>query len=184
VYEQGIVDGLRALIIANESDLVDGISYQGAQKNITDPQVVTSTLTPPVLYPHIMIIVPGARERSEKTVPKATQQPSRMATYSTMMEITEQAVVVEGEDFPFEQMQTDFRLLTDRIIYTIRTQNWITFNSIKFRLARGEGDNDRVVNKRNNSGYWQDTELNWWATLNCVLTFDMEACVDDTPIIP
>ena len=179
--ESVIAEAVKLLIDNNESLLLDGISYQGSQKSIH--QNVTSTLTPPTGYPFILTMCSEVRETS-KNERSNLQLPPRIGVYDMIVEVTEQALVVAGEEFPYKQMQDDFRLFTDRIVYIIKNEPWITYNGESAELQRVSGESGRRVTKRNLSGYWQDTEQNWWATLNCQILFSLVACIDDSSILP
>ncbi len=178
--EKLVIEAVRDFIVTNEATIVQGIVFQGIPKGLH--QVVGSNLTPPTGYPYVLVICTAAREQSQPQVMN-TQQPSRQAIYSIRIEFTDQALYTQGEDYPYQTMHDDFRLMVDRLINLIRTQNWVTATP-KLRLQRQESENDRLVTKNNLSGTWQDTEGAWWATLHSQITFSLEGAIDDTGLYP
>lgn len=180
MYEQAHLDNLKALIVANESTLMTGITFQGAAKTIH--QITTTNLTPPTGYPYILIYSPTNRERSnlEGGSSPTVNHPRRKATYPIVIEITDQAVVSSDDDEAYETAHSNFRLFIDRLCKLIKDQTWIGTNP-RAKLVRGDGDDDRVISKQNLSGTWQDTESNWWATLHTQLDFELiDECVDSS----
>lgn len=176
--EKLVIEGVRNFIETNEASITQDIVFQGSQKALH--QIVGSNLTPPTGYPYILVICTAVREQSKPQVSNM-QQPSREAIYSIRIEFTDQALYTQGEEYPYQQMHDDFRVMVDRLINLIRVQNWVT-TTPKLRLQRNDSENDRLVTKNNLSGTWQDTEGSWWATLHSQISFNLEGCVDDTQL--
>jgi hypothetical protein len=176
VYEQKVLDSLKTLVDNNKTTLMTGITYQGAAKTIH--QITTTNLAPPSGYPYILIYCSGVKEQSNLTEAPTVRHPRRKANYRIRIEVTDQAILVTGDDEAYEQSHRDYRLFIDRLVYLLRTQTWIG-TLPKTQLTRAAGDNDRAIDVQNLSGTWQDTEMNWWAILHSQLSFELiDECVD------
>lgn len=165
--------GLRQFIETNEAALMSGVSHQGMSRTIA--QIALSNLTPAQDYYYILIY--AARERSNSQGPSNLAKPQRYGYYDIVMEISDEAILQDGETEAYEVMHEDFDKWTDKLMNLLRDQTGFTYGNMKFKLARGSAENDRVIDKENLSGpRFDDTAQRWMALLFTTLRFRVQDC--------
>lgn len=168
---------LKSFIDNIKDDLVLDITFQGEQKVIY--QITRSSLTPPQGYVFISISVENARTKIRNGFGKTTSVPPSQAEYDVVIDIADYAVGDYTEDQLYEKMDSDFQIITDRLIAKLREGYWFTSEDggSRFRL-----DNDRTINKNNISTSW-DEAAQYHAMLYCRITFQLlEECTDDSTL--
>lgn len=176
--ENAVRQAIKTLITNNASTLVTGLTFQGQPREIH--QITTSLFTPPTGYYFIAISCISNIE-TIRTGFKTTAVPPSQATYQMSIEVSDYAIATDSDEEPFEQMDTDFQILTDRLISLLREERWIvnTSKSTQYRL-----DNERRITKNNLSQIWEDA-AQYHAMLYCRVTFNLiEECTDSDNLYP
>lgn len=160
---------------ANEATFVSGISHQGQPREIA--QVSDTPLTPAARYYYMLVNIVNSRSSSRVPIAKNTRRPTSTFEYDLQVEISDTALV-EQDDLTLEAYMTahrDFRTFGDRIVNTLREQDFIG-TSPRFVLKRTTGGADRRVEKRDLSGVFEDTEHNDVAILYAHIDFTLVSC--------
>lgn len=182
--EQAVIESLDSLITDNMVTLLTGLTKGGSAR--LPAQVTTSPLAPAVQYYYIAIDI---TEATAQTIPDGNMprgnvaMPLRETRYTCTVGVTDQAVIQQNEEQPYEKLHRDFRRFTDRLLDLVEQQRWIIGPSAqKYELLRTGATSDRAVRKRNMSGDYLDQEANimysvFYTQLDFIL---IEKCPDRT----
>ena len=160
---------VKELIDTNSATLLSGLTHFGQAREFV--HLTTSAITPPTGYYFVAIYVINSRQTAMKI---GTGNPSPIPQIFHNMEI---AIVdyVDGEDGEtelYENMDSDFQILGDRIVNLLKEQLFIVSSGgIKFRINRQEP----TVTKTNRPVTWEDGDA-FYAMLFADINFELEEC--------
>ena len=160
---------IQSLLNTNSSTLLSGISHFGQDRVFA--HLTTSAITPPTGYYFIAVYAINIRETAMKI---GTNNPSPIPQIFHNMEIALVDYIdgITGETELYEQMDSDFQMLGDRIVDLLKDQLFIVSpGSIKFRINRQEP----TVTKTNRPVTWEDGD-SFYAMLFADINFELEEC--------
>jgi hypothetical protein len=184
VNESAVIEALDTLISDNIQTLMSGMTKGGYARS--EYVVTQTTLTPLVNYLYIAIDISETAGQSvpDGGMPKQLAKPSlREARYTTIIGVTDMAILQQDEDQPYEKLHRDFRRFTDRLVDLVEEQRWIMGpDDQKYELLRTGATSDRAVRKRNMSGPYldQETQMGYFILYSQIEFTLIEKCPDRT----
>lgn len=177
--EAAVRRAIKTLINDNGTTLVQDIYQDGIQKQIE--QITTSVLTAPSSYFFIAISTTDVRDKVRTGFENSNASiPPSEAEYDLVIEVTNVATSSSEDDQMYENVDSDFQTLGDRIVSLIRSTRWITdsVTSQKYRLV----GNERLINKTNLTSIFTEGSQ-YYSMLYSRISFTLlEECTDDTEL--
>ncbi len=175
--EVAALTAVKDLIDSNKETLVQGFVHQGVAREIK--QITISSLTPAIDYYFIAIYTDTDEDLTRTGFGTTTALAPSQSIYGMIVEVSDYVVFTSTEDELYEEMDSDFRKLCDRIIKLLRESYWITDanTSIKFKLME-----DRRVTKENLTDIATNA-AEYHSMCYCRISFQLiDECTDDTTL--
>lgn len=167
-----ILNKLKTILLDNADMLVSDLTQQGEARVIH--QVSTSTLTPPTGFYAILVTCSNSREadfvRPSNIGVNVRPTAKRIKEYDIEITVGDEAVLSSEDEEPFEKVDHDFQLFTNRIAQLIIQKD------IDKEINLLEG---RQIDQLNESDFW-DSADGTVAMLYSQLRFTIYEMDDDT----
>lgn len=172
--EVAAAKALKALIKANNENIVDGLVYQGQQ--VTLDQVTISGSTPPRSWPFIAIIIEESRQVD---IGGNAAMVQFGVEYDAVIVIMNQVDGTFADDEAYEAAAIIHTLIGDRIISILKdeTIRWIIDDEtgLKFELDRGTD-----FRKSNSGDNWDDPQTGYHSRIASDIRILLkQGCIDD-----
>jgi hypothetical protein len=163
---------VKTAILDNLDDILDGLSAQGNQREMT---VTTSVFTPALKYYWCLVRSDGARDVQKHTNLHGVYR----ADYGMIIELADYAIPQPFEDAVYEKMDGQFRLMSDRVVGIIESTDKFCYtkDGVEYCYKLVNDGRSPVVSKSNIDTIDFDAEGTVIGLiLASILRFSLEDC--------